>query len=202
MSVSHIPSAADILGTAAPLPQGVGLRKLTSHSDHRGCFTEIFRNEWELSPAPVQWNMVRSTANVLRGVHVHLRHADILTMAAGEMVLGLSDLRRSYPTHGLSVIMRLNADDLHVVVIPVGVAHGFYFAEPACHIYAVSEPFDGSDELGCRWNDPDLRLPWPCEEPLLSQRDATAGPLAALLPQLGALQPNSTRNDRWLHKSA
>ena len=31
--------------------------------------------------------------------------------------------------------------------------------------------YDGSDELGIAWNDPDLGISWPEEEPILSERD-------------------------------
>jgi len=55
------------------------------------------------------------------------------------------------------------------------VAHGFYFPEAACLVYSVSHYFDGADEFGCRWDDPDLAVAWPCQDPLLSPRDRTAG---------------------------
>ena len=37
-----------------------------------------------------------------------------------------------------------------------------------------------ADELGCRWDDPDLDIPWPCTEPLISQRDRELGSLSDL----------------------
>ena len=57
------------------LPAGVALRPLRMHRDERGVLTEIFRESWA-GLAAVQWNAVRSAAGVLRGVHVHVRHAD------------------------------------------------------------------------------------------------------------------------------
>jgi dTDP-4-dehydrorhamnose 3,5-epimerase len=179
MDLPHIPSASEIRRRG--LPHGVQLLPLRSHGDTRGLFTEIYRDAWNLGPRPVQWNMVRSEANVLRGVHVHTRHADLLTVADGELILGLRDLRPASPSHGMSVMLRISTEDLHMAVIPVGVAHGFYFPRPACHIYAVTEAFDGSDEFGCRWDDPALELNWPCREPMLSKRDSEAGSLAELL---------------------
>jgi len=174
-------SAGEVLTRQLPVPRGVEVLPLQAHFDDRGRFTEIYRDEWRLGPRPVQWSMVRSAANVLRGVHVHALHVDYLTMAHGELVLGLRDLRPSSPSHGLSVLLTLSAEDPHLVVIPVGVAHGFYFPKPACHIYSVTTAFDGSDEFGCRWDDPGLELSWPCSAPLLSERDRAAGPLSKLL---------------------
>jgi dTDP-4-dehydrorhamnose 3,5-epimerase len=161
------------------------LRRLTPHPDGRGTFVEMFRSEWVLGPEPVQWNMVRSAENVLRGVHLHTSHSDYITMAAGEMLLGLHDLRPNSPTLGLSTIVRLSADDPHLAVVPVGVAHGFYFPAPACHVYAVSRAFDGSDEFSCRWDDPMLGLAWPCTAPILSPRDSRAGSVCAMMAEAG-----------------
>jgi dTDP-4-dehydrorhamnose 3,5-epimerase len=35
----------------------------------------------------------------------------------------------------------------------------------------VTNEYDGSDELGIAWDDPDLGLEWPDSEPILSERD-------------------------------
>jgi dTDP-4-dehydrorhamnose 3,5-epimerase len=162
------------------LPDGVELLRLTPHSDGRGVFTELFRNSWGLSVAPVQWNAVRSEPNVLRGVHVHWRHSDYLTVPVGRATVGLHDLREGSPTEGLGGVVELGAAESAAVVIPPGIAHGFYFHEPSLHVYAVSHDWDPADELGCRWDDPGLGIPWPCTTPLLSERDASAGSLSDL----------------------
>jgi dTDP-4-dehydrorhamnose 3,5-epimerase len=155
------------------LPSGVQLRALTPHRDARGSFTEIFRSEWRL-PEPVQWNAVSSEPGTLRGVHVHLVHEDYLTLVHGRMVLGLSDLRPASPTVGRATVLELSRKNSFGVTIPRGVAHGFYFLEPSVHVYAVTHYWDPSDELGCRWDDPALGIPWPASPELLSPRDATA----------------------------
>ena len=163
------------------LPSGVTLAALTPHEDERGVFTELFRISWELGVTPVQWNSVSSNANVLRGVHAHVRHADYLTLAGGRATIGLHDLRPGSPTEGLGTTVELDADAPSALVIPAGVAHGFYFhAARSVHVYAVSHEFDLADELGCRWDDPELDIAWPCSEPLISPRDQALGPLSEL----------------------
>jgi dTDP-4-dehydrorhamnose 3,5-epimerase len=162
------------------LPAGVELHRFQPHADARGVFTEFFRDSWELSVAPAQWNLVRSEANVLRGVHAHWRHADYLTVASGRAAIGLHDLREGSPTEGLATVVELAAADPHGLTIPAGVAHGFYFPEPSLHVYAVSHEWDPEDELGCRWDDPGLGIAWPCTEPRLSARDDELGPLSEL----------------------
>jgi dTDP-4-dehydrorhamnose 3,5-epimerase len=169
------------------LPAGVSLHPLTTHADDRGSFTELFRAEWPTGVRPVQWNAVRSAPDVLRGVHVHVVHADYLTVVHGHATVALRDLRRDTPTPGLATTVDLRADDMAAIAIPPGVAHGFWFREPSIHVYAVTAYWDLRDELGCHWADPALGLPWEPPDPQLSPRDAAAAPLSALLE---ALEPH------------
>src|SRR5262245_34707583 len=110
---------------AERLPVGVRARALVTHGDQRGSLTEMFRAAWEPELAVVQWNIVRSEANVLRGVHLHVRHADYLVVLDGEMLVGLRDLRRDSPTYGCSATQALTGSAMTALVIPPGVAHGF-----------------------------------------------------------------------------
>jgi dTDP-4-dehydrorhamnose 3,5-epimerase len=166
------------------LPQpiaGVRLVHLNMQSDDRGTFTELYRAEWGTDVCPVQWNFVRSGARVLRGVHVHLRHSDYLCVVRGRAVIGLRDLRRGSPTEGVATLLSLDGRRLQGLVIPPGVAHGFYFPTIAAHVYSVSHYWDPADELGCRWNDPELGIPWPLMTPRLSPRDEALPTLKELL---------------------
>ena len=113
------------------LPIGVRVRALEPHLDERGTVIEVFRAEWRVGVEPVQWNAVTSMAGVLRGVHLHRVHTDHLTVVAGRMVLGLHDLRRGSETCGFGTTVKLSAEQPASVVVPVGVAHGFYFPEPS-----------------------------------------------------------------------
>jgi dTDP-4-dehydrorhamnose 3,5-epimerase len=175
--------------STALLPDGTLLRPLDANADDRGVFTELYRASWDERAAPVQWNAVRSEANVLRGVHVHIRHDDYLTVPHGRALVGLRDLRRGSETEGVSALVELTGERPAALMIPHGVAHGFYFPETSLHIYGVTEYWDPSDELGCHWADEQLGIPWPVEAPRLSERDAASQSLQALLDQLEPEQP-------------
>jgi dTDP-4-dehydrorhamnose 3,5-epimerase len=166
------------------LPDGVIIRPLETHIDRRGSFAEIFRAEWETGIEPVQWNAVESAPGTLRGVHVHRVHDDYLLLLHGRAEIGLRDLRPDSPTAGLAVLVELSGRDRRALVIPHGVAHGFYFSEPSLHVYSVTEYWNPHDELGCRWDDPDLGISWGARDPLLSDRDAGLGTLSGLLETL------------------
>ncbi|MBJ7354277.1 MAG: dTDP-4-dehydrorhamnose 3,5-epimerase family protein [Thermoleophilaceae bacterium] len=168
------------------LPEGVELHELTPHRDGRGVFTELFRAEWGSTAEPVQWNAVRSNADVLRGVHVHLVHDDYLTVVDGRMTLGLCDLRPTSPTYRMALTLDLDSAAPRAVAIPHGVAHGFHFEADSIHVYAVSHYWNLDDELGCRWDDPGLGIPWTHKDAHISQRDADLPSLDQLLERLSA----------------
>lgn len=168
-------------GCAIP---GVRILPLTSHADRRGTFTEVFRESWVGRPHFVQWNAVTSRAGTLRGVHAHRRHADYLIVVSGHMWLGLADLRPDADAGGAKALISLDASTPQAVVIPTGVAHGFLFSRDSMHLYAVSEYHSEADEFGCRWNDPELALPWPVAPVHVSERDQQLPDLTALRASL------------------
>jgi len=69
------------------------------------------------------------------------------------------------------------------LVIPAGVAHGYCVLSAAAgYTYQVTAYYDGSDRRAVAWDDPDLAVPWPVNEPILSERDRHAPRLRELFP--------------------
>ena len=169
---------------AQNLPEGVSVRSLQIHHDERGSLTEFFRASWDTGIDVVQWNYSESEARVLRGVHVHVKHADYLIVLRGRASIGLRDLRMGSPSEGMTALVEMQGTKPHALIIPPGVAHGFYFQTPSAHLYAVSEYWDQLDELGCHWADPALEINWPEIEPLISARDAALPSLRELVESL------------------
>ena len=164
----------------ARLPSGVAVHPLDMHADARGRLTEIFRREWQSGVDPVQWNLLHSHGNVMRGMNVHLKHDDYYVLAAGRLTLGLHDLRRSSPTYGMSVTTQLSSDRLEVVIVPIGVLHGTLYHEPSVMLTGRSNYYDPEDDLGCFWSDPMLGFDWHTRDPILVGRDAERPSLAEL----------------------
>lgn len=171
---------------------GVEVRDLCPHVDERGSVMEVRRQTWGAGPEPVQWTLLHSQPGVIRGVHVHPRHADYLMAVSGRMTVGLCDLRSGSPTELRSAQFEMTAARPSALTVPAGVAHGFYFHEPTVMLLGVSHYWDTDDELGCRWDDPDLNLHWPTVSPVLSPRDQALPPMKELLP----LMPAWTGRDR------
>ena len=165
--------------------EGSWLRKLVPHQDHRGALYELFRADWAQSETPLQWNLVRTSPNTLRGVHVHLHHDDYLIVLSGTMYLGLHDLRPGSSTEGRSELVVLGSNELQAAFVPRGVMHGFCFLEAATYVYGLTQCWTPEDDLGCRWDDPELNLNWPVSRPMVSARDDSAVSLAELKTRLG-----------------
>jgi dTDP-4-dehydrorhamnose 3,5-epimerase len=151
---------------------GVWLVRLEPIGDERGRFMETYRSSWLPFAAPmVQANRSESAARVLRGLHYHRRQADLWYVQSGRVTTVLLDTRVGSPTEGKHLGLQQGGGEELVVYIPEGVAHGFYAHEQAVMTYLVTGEYDGSDELGIAWNDPDLGIDWPDEDPILSDRD-------------------------------
>lgn len=168
------------------------MRALTQHADNRGVLAEIYRADWTPSDPFLQWNLVQSNGNVLRGVHVHPRHCDYLLVLSGSMLLGLHDLRPDDPALRKSTMIRLSGDTPTTAYIPAGVCHGFWFEGPTTYLYGLSTGWSMTEEHGCRYDDPALGLDWPVQDPLLSPCDL-APPLdyAQMRAALIATQPGA-----------
>jgi len=151
----------------------------------------MFRQSWDTGISLIQWNLVKSEAGVLRGVHVHPRHDDYLTIVDGSATIGLRDLRKDSPTEGNVLMIDVSSEVLEPLVIPHGVAHGFLFHEPSIGVYSVSHYWDTADEVACLWSDPDLEMKWPYEPKLISERDSSAQSLTELLDEIEPHQPIS-----------
>lgn len=158
------------------LPSGVTVKSLIKHEDERGQLTEFYRQSSLPShvSSSIQWNYVKSQAGVLRGVHTHRKRVDNLILLEGRLLLGLRDIRRGSPTEGMSSLLECIPTLYNSIYIPSGVMHGFYFIENSIHVYGIDSYWDPQDNNECQWNDPDLEIPWPVNQVILSQSDRNA----------------------------
>jgi dTDP-4-dehydrorhamnose 3,5-epimerase len=170
---------------------GVRFGAIVRHADERGSFRELWRAGDFPGETFIQANLSTSAAGVLRGLHLHRRQDDLWVVADGRAFVALVDVRPALAGSGPAVVETRELGPDEWVVIPTGVAHGFLALAPLQLIYFVTNEYDGSDELGFAWDDPDARVAWPAlpgtphGRPILSGRDAANPPLAELLVRLG-----------------
>lgn len=146
--------------------------------DNRGHFLEVFQDrrylEHGVSGPFVQDNLSVSKKGVLRGLHYQLKNPQgkLVMAMAGEVFDVVVDIRRGSPRFGRFAAVTLSAENCRQLYIPPGFAHGICIvSETAAFLYKCTDYYQPGDEYGIRWDDPDLGIPWPIVEPLLSDRD-------------------------------
>jgi dTDP-4-dehydrorhamnose 3,5-epimerase len=161
------------------------------HRDTRGFFLETWHaGKYEEGGIParfVQDNHSRSRRGTLRGFHAQSRHPQgkLIRVLRGEIFDVAVDIRVGSPTFARHVSVRLTAESFRQLWIPPGFGHGFLVLSEEAEVeYKCTHFYDPGDEIGFAWNDPELAVRWPIEAPILSEKDRSAPPLAAIEDRL------------------
>lgn len=171
-----------------PLPiAGLLLIENAIHGDARGFFTERFHvqrfREHGFNVTFAQENHSRSAPGVLRGLHYQHAPAQgkLIGVVHGRIWDVVVDIRPASPTFGHHVAVELSDMNGRLLWLPAGFAHGFCVLgdEPADLLYKVDAPYEPRGEGGIQWNDPELDIQWPIEQPVISARDANLASFAA-----------------------
>jgi len=167
--------------------------KPVRHTDPRGFFSEIFREdvlrEHGIDIRFVQENLSLSVdRGVVRGLHFQIppaAQAKLVRVAAGAILDVAVDIRRGSPTYGRHVAVTISAEAGNQLFVPEGFAHGFCTLEANTEVvYKVNRYYSAEHDRGLQWNDPKLGIAWPVDESaaLLSDKDRRYPPLAGLPP--------------------
>ena len=147
--------------------------------DGRGYFAEAWHDERYAEagvPGPfVQENLSVSTRGVLRGLHLQVEphaQAKLVTVLAGVVWDVVVDVRLASPGFGQWEAHRLTSTPLRQLYVPRGFAHGFaVLSDEALVTYQCTAHYRPEAERTLLWNDPDLAIEWPFDEPILSDKD-------------------------------
>jgi len=160
-------------------------------SDDRGFFFETFRAdeyaELGVDGPFVQDNHSRSVRGTVRALHFQLQpgQAKLVRTARGSIWDVAVDLRSDSPTYGQYEAFELTDENARQIFVPVGFAHGFCVtSETADVTYKVSSYYNNATERGIAFDDPAIGIPWPVDEPLVSERDRTNPTLEEIAPEL------------------
>ncbi|WP_320893155.1 dTDP-4-dehydrorhamnose 3,5-epimerase [Stutzerimonas stutzeri] len=148
--------------------------------DERGFFYEsfnaaAFEAATGLKRQFVQDNHSKSQRGVLRGLHYQIQQPQgkLVRVVAGEVFDVAVDLRKSSPSFGRWFGTHLSAQNQRQLWIPEGFAHGFVvLSESAEFLYKTTDYYAPEHERSLLWNDPELGIEWPFDEPpQLSAKD-------------------------------
>ena len=163
--------------TTTALP-GVLIIEPKAFGDARGFFLETFQSEryakTGITLPFVQNNHSRSQRGVLRGLHLQRKRPQgkLVSVSRGSVFDVAVDINPQSATFGEYVGIELSDDNHLQLWIPPGYAHGFcVLSEVADFQYKCTDFYYPEDEAGIIWNDPDVNIAWPLDNPLLSEKD-------------------------------
>jgi dTDP-4-dehydrorhamnose 3,5-epimerase len=149
--------------------------------DERGFFMEVFRaDQFKALGLPsefVQDNHSRSRKGVLRGLHFQWDPpmGKLMRVTSGSAFLVAVDIRKGSPTLGRWFGLEVSAANKRQVWAPAGFARGFCVLSDVCEIqYKCTGIYNKRGEGGIRWNDAEIGIEWPIQDPVLSSKDANA----------------------------
>ena len=137
-------------------------------------FTTILNERGFEAPNFVQDNHSRSQRGVLRGLHFQRTRPQgkLISVSRGSVFDVIVDINPQSATFGEYVALELNDENHLQMWIPAGYAHGFCVLSDVADLhYKCTDFYDPEDEGGLIWNDPDVNIAWPLDNPLLSEKD-------------------------------
>jgi dTDP-4-dehydrorhamnose 3,5-epimerase len=171
--------------------QGVLIIEPEFYFDSRGFFKETFQaqryREAGIEFDFVQDNISRSQKGVLRGLHFQITkpQGKLVSCTQGAVFDVAVDVAPLSATFGQYVGIELTEDNHRQFWVPPGYAHGFcVLTDTADFQYKCTDYYDPFDEGGLIWNDSDVAIEWPIDQPLISNKDSRLPTLKELANQL------------------
>jgi dTDP-4-dehydrorhamnose 3,5-epimerase len=142
----------------------VVIKRLVTHSDDRGYFREILRDDDQLLARFGQTSITRTYPGVIKAFHWHHAQDDLWYVADGMARVVLYDMRADSPSFQATQVIYAGEDDPVLIYIPAGVAHGYQVLgnKPVLLFYHVTQSYDRQhpDEERIRWDDPEIGFDW------------------------------------------
>jgi dTDP-4-dehydrorhamnose 3,5-epimerase len=147
--------------------------------DERGFFIENYHKQryraHGIGYEFVQDNHSRSMHNVIRGFHYQDTTAPmgkLVRCTVGCILDVVVDLRVGSPTFGQWVSVELSDENMKQVMVPPWCGHAFLTLSDWADVqYKCTAYYTPAAEGTVAWNDPDIGVTWPINDPIISQRD-------------------------------
>ena len=165
------------------------------YRDSRGWFVEFYNEDTfrqhNIDYKFVQENHSYSLKGVIRGLHFQrppYAQAKLVTVIKGKVLDVVVDIRSGSKTFGKVYYCVLDSEKRNMLMVPEGFAHGFSAMEETLFAYKCTGTYNREAEGGIVWNDPDLRIDWQIENPIISVKDSALPTLAELMRKSVILQ--------------
>ncbi len=164
--------------------------------DNRGWFSESY-NKKVFEDLGLNYDFVQDNESfsakkgVLRGLHFQnepYTQAKIVRCTSGAVYDVAVDIRHDSPTYGMWVGVELSEENGRQLLIPRGFLHGFQtLTDNVKFAYKCDNYYNKESDGGVMYNDPDIGVIWPIDNPILSEKDKHHPKLKELVRDRGNL---------------
>ena len=151
--------------------------------DNRGWFTESYNKE-KLKSFGINIDFVQDncsfskTKGTIRGLHFQNNphtQTKLIRCTKGAILDVAVDLRRNSPTYKKWISVELTEKNKKQLFIPKNFAHGFLSLTDNIELqYKVDNYYNKKSDRSIRFNDPEIKINWENDNPILSEKDKNA----------------------------
>ena len=142
----------------------VKIKQLKRFCDDRGFLTEVLKSGDDVFVEIKQTTYTETYPGVVKAFHWHKKQWDVWFVVKGMARVVLYDLREGSETMGETQSFCVGQDNLVLIAIPPGVAHGYQVLgnERVGLLYHASEPYDpdNPDEERLAFDDSKINFDW------------------------------------------
>ena len=153
------------------------------YTDNRGYLRELLL-EKEIDRKFKFAIVSKSKKNVLRGLHFQNNkpQGKYISVLKGKILDVAVDLRKKSKTFGKTFSIILSEKNCKSIYIPPGFAHGFQALDKENIIcYSCTEYRSIGNEHAVKYNDPQLKIKWFNNKPIITKKDKNAKTLNELI---------------------
>lgn len=146
------------------------------HHDHRGDLWTLWNKDTFLQHLDFNHDKASTSCkDVIRGIHGDYKSWKLIECLYGELYFVLVDNRPDSKYYKTWTSMMLSDKVRQSVLVPPGIGNGFCVLSDHS-VFHYKWAYEGDypdvdDQFTLKWNDPDLAIEWPINNPILQERD-------------------------------
>lgn len=163
--------------------EGVLILEPKVFGDARGWFTESWSKR-TMEEAGIFYEFLQDNHSysaekgVLRGIHCQnnpFSQAKLVRCIRGAVLDVAVDLRKDSPKYKSWFAVELSEENHRQLLIPRGFGHAFLtLTDHVEFLYKADQYYQPESDRSVLWNDPEIGIKWPVDNPTLSKKDAEA----------------------------
>lgn len=150
--------------------------------DNRGWFMETYTKNKLVDITNIEFvqdnQSYSAQKGIIRGLHCQTNphcQTKLIRCTRGEILDVIVDIRKGSPTYMKHIKVLLTEANKKQLFIPKGFLHGFVTLTDNVEVqYKVDDYYSKECDRSCKFNDPAFGIDWGIDNPVVSQKDATA----------------------------